>query len=395
MTVQGIEVPKAVVDPKSFFANARRQRFTQASSGAFNGLGGADTFSLKQSGIIGAIDVRLFGSVVVAIGTGTVASTSRWPYGLLKRAKVSANNMSNLVNAGGRFLKARELARNPGLTDRGVTRGIGAASPGTQVPQGTMSLNNEAWGIGQNVSAVPTATYNFDISVRLPIAFDLELLGGALFAQTSATDLIVELDYETLANLFTLTGNAAVTVNCAYFVDGVFFNIPRGPGGEIVLPDLSVFHTFVQSNNTTLATGVLTDVLLSGQGVGKQLLAVFWSLFGNGNNNTPFPVTDTNFGQLDWAYGGLEVPEIYPGGSTLAKENERNYGSDLATLQGIGVFDWANHWAFRDSIDMGSATQLRMQIQAQQALTNGNLEYAQEVIVPGTAAGTVGAASSV
>jgi len=388
------------VDPKTFFANARRQRFIQGSSGTFNGLGGADTFSLKQSGIIACVDVRLYGTVVVAIGTGTVATTSRWPYGLLKRAKLSANNMSNLINAGGRFLKARELARNPGLTDRGVVRGLGGASPGTQVTQGTLSLNGENWGLGQNVTAVPTATYPFDITIRMPIAFDNELLGGALFAQTSATDIVLELDYETLANLFTLTGNATVAVNCAYFVDGIFFNIPRGPNGEIVLPDLSVFHTFVQSNNTTLATGVLTDVLLSGQGVGKQLLAVFWSMFGNGNANTPFPLTDTNFGQVDWAYGGLEVPEVYPGGFAnatnhlLAKENERNYGADLATYQGIGVFDFANHWAFRDSVDMGSATQLRMQLTALGTLTSGNLEYAQEIIVPGTAAGTVGAMSS-
>lgn len=391
MTIQGIQVPAAVVDPKAFFANVRRQRFTQNSKGSIAGFGESNQFSLVQSGIIGAVDIRVTGTITVTPGSGTVSTTNRWPFGLLKRGKLSANNMSNLINAGGWSLRAREFARTPGLTDRGISQSVN----GSTVTEGTLSMGEDSWGVGSGVSDIASGTYDVQFSLRMPVAFDLELLGGALFAQTSATDLAFELAWANQSDLFVLTGNAAVSQNLSYFTDGVVFNIPRGPGGEIVVPDLSVFHTFVESNSTNLAE-VQNEILLAGQGVGKQLLAVFWRWY-NGSSNTDdtfVPVNDTNFGQLAWGYGGNEIPESYASGGVLAAENERNYGSDFGAA-GYGVFDWASHWIFRDSIDMGSATQLRLFITPSIAGVNGNtFEYAQEIIVPGTAAGSVGSASA-
>lgn len=394
MTIQGIQVPAAVVDPQAFFANVRRQRFTQKSQGSIAGFGESDQFSLVQSGIIGAVDIRVTGTITVTLGVtpGTCATTNRWPYGLIKRAKLSANNMSNLINADGWMLRARELARTPGLTDRGISQSVNGAT----VTEGTLSYAEDSWGVGSGASGIASGTYDVQFSVRMPVAFDLELLGGALFAQTSATDLAFELDYANEADLFILASGATVTQNLKYFVDGVVFNIPRGPNGEIVIPDLSVFHSFVQSNATNLAE-VQNEVTLAGQGVGKQLLGVFWRWYnGASNTNDTFTaVNDTNWGQLAWGYGGNEIPETYASGGVLAAENERNYGSDMG-LAGIGVFDWASHWAFRDSIDMGSATQLRLFMTPTVTCNAGNvLEYGQEIIIPGTAAGAVGAASTV
>lgn len=390
--IQGILTPNAVVDPPAFFANTRRQRFTQAPSSSFNGLGGVDQFSLRQSGIIAAVDIRLAGTLTVTPGSGTVATTSRWPYGVLKRGKLSANNIAQLQNAGGWYFKAREFARTPGLTDRGVIRGSGSSSPGTQIQQGTLSLANESWGVGQNVSAIASGSYAVDITMRMPVAWDMELLGGALFAQTSATDLAFELDYATLADLFTLTGNAAVSLSLTYTVDGIVFDIPRGPNGEVVLPDLSVFHTFVQTNKAGLGQ-TENEIVLSGQGVGKQLLATYWAWWqGSASPGSPWVLNDTNYGALSWGYGGNQRPEKFPGGSGMAYENERNYGTWLAN-QGIGVWDWATFWAFRDSIDMGSATNIALYVTANNLPSSfQQFEYAQEIIVPGAAAGQVGVA---
>jgi hypothetical protein len=386
--IQGILVPNAVIDPPTFFANTRRQRFTQAAVSSWNGIGGADQFSLRQAGIIAAVDIRLYGSLVVTLNGGTCATTSRWPYGILKRGKLSANNISQLMNCGGWFYKARELARTPGLTDRGVTRGSGGASPGTQINQGTLSLDNESWGVGQNVTAIPGGTYTVDLTFRMPVAWDLELLGGALFAQTSATDLAFELDYALASDLFVLTGSATAVLSLTYAVDGVVFTIPRGPGGEVVLPDLSVFHTFVQSNATGLGQ-TENEVDLAGQGVGKQLLACYFDFWtGATSPGSPLVLNDTNYGAMSWGYGGNQRPEKFPGGTGMAYENERTYGSALS-VQGIGCWDWASHWAFRDSIDMGSATQIALFTTLQALPSTYQLfEYAQEIIVPGTAAGT-------
>jgi hypothetical protein len=383
MTVQGILVPKAVVDPKTFFANVRRQRFSELTQTVMAGPGSSDPFSLKQSGIVGAIDVQFSGSVIVTPGTGTVSSTPLWPYGLLRRFTLSANNMSNLINASGWMMRARELARTPGLTDRGVIQKIAAG----QVQQGTLSLASESWGFGQNVTDIASGTYDVEFSIRVPVAFDLELLGGALFAQTSATDLACEIFYEQLGNLFTITGNGAVSFSeLQISADAVVFNIPRGPNGEVVLPDLSVFHTFIQSSQANLGNSE-NEVTLSGQGVGKQLLAVFFQTW---NSGAPLEVNETNYGQLAWGYGGNTIPEQYATGQVLRHTNEEDYGSDFGA-QGIGVFDWAQHWAFRDSIDMGSATQIRLFVTPLPTMMNGNsIITAQEIIVPGTAAGSVG-----
>jgi hypothetical protein len=383
MTVQGILVPKAVVDPKTFFANVRRQRFSELSQTAMAGLGASDPFSLKQSGIVGAIDFQFSGNVVVTPGTGTVSSTPLWPYGLLRRFTLSANNMSNLINASGWMMRARELARVPGLTDRGVLRSVN----GVQVQQGTLSLESESWGFGQNQTDIPSGTYDVEFSIRVPVAFDLELLGGALFAQTSATDLACEAFYELQSNLFTLTGDAAIDFSdLQVSSDAIVFNIPRGPNGEVVLPDLSVFHTFIQSSLPNLGN-TENEVTLSGQGVGKQLLMVMFQLW---NSGAPLVVNEENYGQLAWGYGGNTIPEQYASGQVLRHTNEEDYGSDFGA-QGIGVFDWASHWAFRDSIDMGAATQIRLFVTPIPTLASGNnIITAQEIIVPGTAAGSVG-----
>src|SRR5262249_10864145 len=146
-------------------------------------------------GVLSAISLQFSGSLVVTPGTGTVATTSRWPYDLLKAARFTANGQSNLINAHGGALKVREIMQRGDLTDRGVTRGVGGASPGTQVNQGTLSLSSENWGVGQNVTAIAGGTYPVELEWTLPIAFDELTLQGAIFAQTSATDLFCALDW--------------------------------------------------------------------------------------------------------------------------------------------------------------------------------------------------------
>ena len=137
---------------------------------------------------IAGIMVQFTGSLVVTLGGGTCATTGRWPYDLARAVRMSANGQSNLINVHGGKLKAREIMARGDLTDRGVVRGIGGASPGTQVQQGTLSLNNENWGVGQNVTAIPGAptTYPVNLEWYIPVAFDDLTLVGAIFAQTSA-----------------------------------------------------------------------------------------------------------------------------------------------------------------------------------------------------------------
>lgn len=386
--MQGIEVPASSINPEEFFKLTRRLRILEKNIAAFAGLGSTDTIPVLQTGIISGILVQFQGSLVVTPGTGTVASTGRWPYDMPRAVRMSANGQSNLINCHGAFLKAREIMARGDLTDRGVVRGVGGASPGTQVNQGTMSLNTESWGIGQNVSAIAGGTYPVNLEWYIPVAFDDLTLVGAIFAQTSATDLNVAIDWAPQSDLFILTGNATVALTGSVNAVATLYTIPQGANGDIIVPDLSVFHSMIESRVSTI-TNQDNEVRLSGQGVGKQLLRMFGRVINQASGNpVPLPVNAVNFGNVLWRFGGNDTPEIYPNGLLHAHVVEKLFDCDLATIQGLWCHDFASENAFRDSVDEGTATELRWLVNIPNGvtLTNAFAEYVQETVSAGSAA---------
>lgn len=381
--MQGIEVPTSSIDPTSFFRLTRRMRLP-FKTGAYAGLGQTDTVQLLQTGIVSQVQIKASGTLTVTPGTGTVASTSRWPYGLPKNVKFSANGQSNLINAGGIHLKIREVMQRGDLDDRGVPNGIGGASPGTTRTQGTLALSSESWGVGQNVSAIAAGSYAVELEWTLPIAFDNLNLMGAIFAQTSATDLVVAVDWAPLADLFTLTGNATVALSMNATYEATVYTIPSGPNGSFIVPDLSAFHSIIQTRYGTPTNG-MNEIRLSGQGVGKQLLRTW---FTGWNNGAPMGMNATNFATLGWRYGLNDTPETFPDGKAMAYEVERLYNADLGTYYGLGVWDFCNENAFRDSIDEGTATELRLLVEIPNSLTltTPYVEYVQESLSAGASA---------
>src|SRR5579862_7229359 len=131
LTFQGIVVPGSSLNPTAFFAGTRRQTVLQKTISGWAGFGNTDVVDTLRSGILGGYIVKVSGTLHVTIGTGTVASTALWPYGLFRAIRFQANGQSNLVNASGWTLRAREFVANPATSDRGVSRGVGGASPGT------------------------------------------------------------------------------------------------------------------------------------------------------------------------------------------------------------------------------------------------------------------------
>lgn len=384
--MQGIEVPTSSVNPQQFFALTRRLTFQQKTFG-YQGLGLTDNVPILQSGIISGLTVKFSGSLVVTLGGGTAATTGRWPYDLPRAFRFSANGQSNLINCSGGKIKGREIMARGDLTDRGVVRGIGGASPGTQVNQGTMSLNNEAWGVGSNVTAIAGGTYPVELEWYVPVAFDDVTLVGAIFAQTSATDLNLAIDWAPLTDLFALTGAATAVLTGNVTVLGRLYTIPQGQNGQVIVPDLSTFHSLIQTRVTGFGNG-LNEVRLAGQGVGKQLLRLYGQLW-NGTVPAPVPVNRTNYGQLGWRFGGNDTPELYTDGHLAAYSTEKTFDSDLSTYQGMWAIDFASENAFRDSVDEGTATELRFlnEILAAVTLTGSPvIEYVQETASIGSAA---------
>lgn len=379
LTMQGIEVPSASVNPQLFMQATRRLRFAQASVAQIQGFGQTDTFVIKQTGIISAIDITVKGTITVTLGAtpGTCASTARWPFDLIQRARLSANGQSNLINCSGAKLRVHEFMAIGDTSDRGIPQSIGDAT----VYQGTLSQNSDEWGVGQSQTAIASGTYDVSFTVRMPVAFDQTKLTGAIFAQTASTALQVDIDWAPEASLFTLASGATVVQNLSCTLGGVVYSIPES-NGQIIVPDLSVFHSLVQNNDFTLGSGAESELTLQGQGVGRQLMRTYWQVWNGNAPQVPLVLNDTNFGSIGWRYGGNDTPEIYENGRVLRAIQEKLYDTDIG-LQGFAALDWASQWAFRDSIDEGTATNLRLVITCNAATTSPRTEIVQETIFSG------------
>jgi hypothetical protein len=375
--MQGVSVPATSVRPKEFFARTRRHTVTEASR-AWNGLGGQDVFELKKADILDRLYLRISGSVVVTPGTGTVATTRRWPYDLPRQIRFTANGASNLINANGALLVAREFTASPDRDDRGVVRSVSGAN----VQQGTLSKSCESWGVGSGATAIGAGTYPFDIVIPIPVAENGVDLAGAIYCASSSTDLTLMVDWESAGNMFTLTGNGAVSMTATVQLTSQRYSIPMGPDGQIVVPDLSVFHSIVKTSTGTLSNGA-NETRLVGQGAGKTLLRVlFRTLNGAPATAVPLVMNSTNYGEQAIRFSSNETPDDYYDGQTLRWINERAYNADLGAVWGYGVHDFAAENAFRDAIDMGTTSELRLltTIQSGVTLTSPSFEYAQETI---------------
>jgi hypothetical protein len=386
LTVQGIAVPRGVVDPPGFFKATRKQRFLAGQPiSTWAGFGETDTIEARKAGILSAIEVHFVGSLVVTPGSGTVASTSKWPLDLPYRIRLSVNGGSFICNCSGAKLRARKFMSLPGLTDRGVSENIGGSYPGTAVTQGTLGYDNDSWGVGSGVSGISAGTYAVDLSWEIPVAWDQVKLFGALFLQTSATSIEITIQWEQLTNLFTTTGNATVTMTGGWYAEGINFDIPN-QGGTIVLPDLSVYHTILESDTGSIST-TGNEVDWAGQGVGKTAQRIFGQVWSGATGpGSPLAMNATNYGQLAWMYGGNQQPETWQDGKSMAIDMEQSYGSDFSKA-GFWCFDFAKYWSFRDGVNEGDASELRSLITINSALTNPRMEYVREEMVAGALAG--------
>lgn len=369
--MQGIAVPAESVRPVEFFARTRRQILPEVTNKAFAGLGGTDTIEIKKTGILAGLWLKFSGTISIDPGTGTAATTARWPYDLAKKVKFTANGQANVINVSGLKLKAREPMTMP-TSDRGVAQTFGGAT----VNAGTLSMASESWGVGskstissaQNAKAVELVWF-------VPVAEDRVELQGAIFAATSTTDLTLTVDWSNLADLVTLSGNATASVTGNITVLGVKYSIPES-NGQIVVPDLGYFHSMIESRSTGLAQGE-NEIRVVGQGAGKTLLRDFFQVWSNG---APLAMNAANFGPLAWRYSTNETPDYFTDGQMLREVNERSYNADIGGIWGFGSHEFAEENAFRDSVDMGAASEFRKVINLVNAPTNGAVEYVTETI---------------
>jgi len=380
LSLQGIQAPNVVVDPNAFYPATRKLTYPMQSRKSISGFGLTDSFQLRQTGIVAGLLVRVAGQLQFG---GTITGTTmsnRWPYNLVKALRVSANGQSNLVNASGLMLKALEMAADDNLTDRGVSRPQGAV---TQT-QGTLSKAAENWGtasanlIGPGVTVPATGNYDVELDFFVPIAADQVSLVGSIFAQTAATNLTCDIDWESQANLVTLGGSATLAQTLTVECTGIVYSIPM-VGGKAVVPDLSQFHQVAGFRYVSLAQND-NEIILPGTGVGRKLMRVLGMISTGTAPGTPLAVTAANYGAIGWRYGGNDTPEVFPTGQSVRSRNEQQWGCDFGRFWGIWGWDFVSQFAVRDIVDEGSTSDLRLLVNLVSAPTTPFAEIVQETL---------------
>jgi hypothetical protein len=372
--LQGIAVPAEAVQPELFFDLTRRHIGMERQV-PYVGQP-QETFPLRKSDILSSLLVRFSGRVVIANGTGTTRTTARWPYDLIKAARFSANGVSNIINASGLKLKIRDVMKRSDQSDRGVVQTVGGVSRS----QGTLARASESWGVGSNTPGIANGTYDIELEWHIPVCEDEHDLAGAIFLQSTSADLTLELSFEPLAGLFVTTGDAtAPDLTGDIQVISTKFSIPVA-NGQMVVPDLSFFHSLIQNRYTALQNGE-QEIPVIGQGAGKTLLRTYYQVW-NGSPSAPLPMTKTNFGKQMWRFGTSETPDEFIDGTHLRIDQERRYNSDVGGLWGVGCHDFVHENARRDSVDLGTTSELRLvtTLQSGVVLQNAGFEYVTETL---------------
>jgi hypothetical protein len=377
--MQGIAVPASSVRPEEFHARTRRhtllEKATAYSNARVAGGSAQDVYELRKSDILSSIMVKFSGQIVVTGGTTNVSA--RWPYDMAN-FKFTANGASNIINASGSKLKVREFMKRSDLNDRGIAQSI----QGVNITQGSLATAAETWGVGSGATAVAAGTYPVELYWIVPVAEDEVDLAGAVFLATSTADLTLTLDYLPANQLFFGGTATEVALTGTVSVISKKFSIPVGADSQIVVPDLSMFHSLIQSRTTQVQNGD-NEVRLVGQGGGKSLLRVFYQTWnGAGTAAKPLPMTTTNYGPQLWRYGNNETPDIFPDGQTLRYSNEQHFCSDIGGQWGFGCHDFASDLEFRDVVDMGTTSDLRIlsNIASGVSLTSPAIEYVTETV---------------
>jgi hypothetical protein len=372
--MQGVAVPAESVNPMEFFARTRRhinleQQFSYTGQPQ-------QTIELRKSDILSTLRITFDGQVTITPGTGTVASTAAWPYDFLQRVDFTANQSANLISVGGLKLKIREFMKKYQLSDRGVTETFGGVSRN----QGTLAAASESWGVGANTTALIAGTYPVHLEWILPVAEDEVDLAGAVFLATSSSSLTATMQLNGIPNLFALTGNGAVAITGNFQVISTKFSVPIGSNGQIVVPDLSMFHSLIQARTANGVQNGENELRLIGQGAGKSLLRAYYQVL-NGTPPAPLAMNATNFGKQSWRYGTAETPDSFVDGNHMRDDEERRYNVDMGALWGVGCHDFTEN-TFRDVVDEGTAAELRLVITIQSGvvLSSPAVEYVTETM---------------
>ena len=226
-----------VIHPERFAVETQRNFKTYAGQ-AWPGYAQRLSWRLDKTGVVARVWLHFEGTL--APGAMTPTAAGGYPFNLIRRIKVSANGISNLIYFDGWDARALARIRNKLFNDREV------------------------------VYTLPTgggATLPLRLDWEIPLAYDDSLI-GAVFCQTEDTELTVELE---LAGASTeLFATNAPTVAGTFTPVVEFFSIPLETSQEktrLILPDIRQLHGITSKDDAVTGAGEHTANLMRTGGI--------------------------------------------------------------------------------------------------------------------------------
>lgn len=237
-------------------------------------IGERMNYKLPARGIIS--DLRLHFDLSVTIATYSAQTVlDLFPYGLIKTISVRANN-TDLVKCTGLDLEILRRARYK-------------SSDFSDIEATTIASSNGAKDV--------------DFVLDVPLCTDPTTRMGSVFAQTDDTYLEIDIQFESQANLATLTGGTTWAWTGVVNSEVTAWEIPTvvAPNGQraIVLPDLGV-HAMIGTRNTYVNSAGIHKVEFSR--TYGQLMRFFWTIWDESAKGFINPLTG-GVNEVKFQYG--------------------------------------------------------------------------------------------
>lgn len=222
------------------FINATRQNRRKVGQVKF-APNERKSIDLPRTGLLANLMIRVTGNLVVTKGTGTAvykAENYNKPFALLDRVRLTANSGTEVINVTGTGLAIRNM-----ISENSVMDIMGSA-----LQSGVANSPVYQFGTTEGTNKV-------EFSIKVPVAVNDRDPLGLILLQNGETLITAGIDCANPTNLFTLTGNAAVTFDADVHFTMEYYSVPLNKEDY---PDLSLAHTIIEDKTDIDSTGEKT-----------------------------------------------------------------------------------------------------------------------------------------
>jgi hypothetical protein len=331
------------------FNAATRQKFVMVPVPDAFVAGAVQRVLLPKVGLLSRVFLHFTGTLTVTIGAGSSTAAPRGPWNIANRIRLLANSTLPLFDTSGFGAYVASL----------LSRWVGVfARPGSFATAFTIAdtPQYEPPAIAEVARyAVANGANTVEFSLELPVKLTEQDPIGLVIAQNPQTQLTIEIQNGTLADLTTLAGGATATLTGQWAIGIEYF---EAPASEAAMPDMSFVHVWQEQRTPVAATGINDLTLLTGD----TYLRVAHIVQLNGTlNRADVTRLGVIFNSADQPYNLDRWLQLY--------RQRRIYGKDLG--DGIFVHDFFVPETQRDMVNSALYSDLRSRVEIAAGATLG------------------------